>query len=205
MKVTTTIDPRVVAPRKPAELFKQPVVIQVNSFNTAAAELFVKKMHAAQEREQPVIPVVIHSPGGEVHALMRMLSAIEHSTVPVATISVGRSMSCGCFLLAAGTPGYRYADPNSTIMLHDVSTGKIGKSEDLKVTAEEAGRIKKTVFHKMAKYCDQPKDYFIELLASRNNTDYFMSARTAKKHKIVDHISVPEFKVSLDVNYEFIG
>lgn len=204
MKITTTIDPRVVAPRKPAELFKQPIVIQVNSFNTAAAETFVKKIHAAQELGQPVIPVVIDSPGGEVYSLMRMLSAIESSDTPIATISSGKSMSCGIVLLSAGTVGYRYIDPNATVMLHDVSSGKIGKSEDLKVSAAEADRLKKAIFHKMAKYCGHPKDYFIDLLASRNNTDYYMSARTAKKYNIVDHIGVPEYKVSLDVNYEFV-
>lgn len=205
MKIKTTIDPRVIAARKPAELFKQPIIIQVNNFNTDAAETFVRKIHAAEEIRQPVIPVVIDSPGGEVYSLMRMLSAIEGSKIPVATISSGKSMSCGCILLSAGTPGYRYVDPNSTIMLHDVSSGKIGKSEDLKVSAAEADRLKKSIFHKMAKYCDQPKNYFIDILSSRNNTDYYMSPQTAKKHRIVDHIGVPEFRASLDVNYEFIG
>lgn len=205
MKVTTTIDSRVIAPRKPAELFQQPIIIQVNSFSTTAAELFVKKIYAAQEIGQPVVPVVIDSPGGQVYSLMRMLSAIESCSIPVATISSGKSMSCGCILLSAGTAGYRYVDPNSTIMLHDVSSGKIGKSEDLKVSAAEADRLKKTIFHKMAKYCGHPKNYFIDILSSRNNTDYYMSARTAKKHGIVDHIGTPEFKVSLDVKYEFVG
>ena len=51
---------------------------------------------------------------------MTMISAIKNSEIPVATIVEGKAMSCGAVLLTFGEDGMRFADPDATVMIHDV-------------------------------------------------------------------------------------
>lgn len=48
----------------------------------------------------------------------------------------------GSLLLAAGTPGMRYALPNATIMLHQPSGGTSGQASDIAIQAREILRLR---------------------------------------------------------------
>ena len=102
---------------------------------------FLSLINKAQNSGQPVIPVIIDSYGGQVYSLMSMISDIKHSKIPVATIVQGKAMSCGAILFSFGTEGYRYMDPDATLMIHDVSSMEIGKVEEIKASAEETERL----------------------------------------------------------------
>ena len=65
-----------------------------------------------------------------------MISSIKTSKIPVATIVQGKAMSCGAILFSFGEEGRRFMDPNATLMIHDVSSGQLGKVEE--VTSKEA-------------------------------------------------------------------
>ena len=104
-------------------------------FDEKSAQEFSEKMSDAHNTGQPVIPIVIDSYGGQVYALMTMISAIKHSEVPIATIVEGKAMSCGAVLFTFGETGMRYMDPDATLMIHDVSSMDWGKVEELKAGA----------------------------------------------------------------------
>ena len=71
---------------KEVELRHNPVIIRVNKFDEESAKDFASQMSLAHNTGQSVIPVVIDSYGGQVYALMSMISAIKASELPVATI-----------------------------------------------------------------------------------------------------------------------
>ena len=119
-----------------------PVVIRVNKFDEAAAKDFSKEVTRAQNTGQPTLPVIIDSYGGQVYSLMSMISDLERSRIPVATIIQGKAMSCGAVLFSFGTEGYRFMAPDATVMIHDVSSGGRGKVEEIKADAAEAERIR---------------------------------------------------------------
>ena len=108
--------------KEPALIEDLPVVIRVRSFTEAAAKEFSNLVTKAQNTGQPVLPVIIDSYGGQVYSLMSMISDIKHSKIPVATIVQGKAMSCGAILSSFGAEGKRYMDPDSTVMIHDVSS-----------------------------------------------------------------------------------
>ena len=114
---------------KEIELRRQPIIIRVNKFDEKSATDFATKMALAHNSGQQVIPIVIDSYGGQVYSLMSMVAAIEASDLPVATIVEGKAMSCGAVLLTFGEQGMRFAAPNATVMIHDVSSGGHGKIE----------------------------------------------------------------------------
>jgi ATP-dependent Clp endopeptidase proteolytic subunit ClpP len=186
------------------ELLKMPVVIRLNKFNEDEARRFTLKMQEAHNTGQPVIPICIDSYGGAVDALLSMMSDIDYSDLPVATIGKGKSMSCGAILLSYGSPGYRVIEPNARVMVHQISSASWGKAEDIKSKADEMERLSGVVFEKMAKACGHSdKHYFLKLMEKHKNTEIYMSAREAKKHKIVDHLGSAQISVDISVDIGF--
>jgi ATP-dependent Clp protease, protease subunit len=178
---------------------KKPIVINVGSITEEGASSFVSQMEEAQLTGQTVIPIFISSYGGSVYALIEMIDAIKKSKIPVATIAVGKAMSAGAVLLAMGNDGMRYAAPNATIMIHEISAGTSGKLGDMLASVDEAKRLNDLVFKIMAKNIGKHSDYFIKLIASKTRADWFMTSQEALSIGLIDKISIPEFKVKIKV------
>ena len=133
---------------------------------------------------------------------MAMISAIKHADLPVATIVEGKAMSCGAVLLTFAEEGMRFADPDSTIMIHDVSSGMYGKVEEIKASAKETERLDEKIFTMMARNCGKKDDYFKKKVFSKKHADWFMDAAEAKKHGMVNQIRVPKLHISIDVGID---
>ena len=188
---------------KDVELRKPPVIIRVNKFDEKSAAEFAMKMSLAHSTGQKIIPVVIDSYGGQVYSLMTMIAAIESADLPVATIVEGKAMSCGAVLLSFGEQGMRFADPNATVMIHDVSSGAFGKIEELKADVAEADRLDQKIFTMMARNCGKKDDYFKKKVFNKKHADWFMDAQEAKRHGLVNHLRVPKLTIKVDVNIDF--
>ena len=180
-----------------------PIIIRVNKFDETAAKNFSAAMMKAQNTGQPIIPVIIDSYGGQVYSLMSMISDIQHSKVPVATIVQGKAMSCGALLFSFGAEGHRYMDPDATLMIHDVSSMSWGKVEEVKASADETTRLNKKVYQMMAKNCGQRKNYFLDIIHEKGHADWFLEFDEAKKHNLANHNHVPELKITARIDFDF--
>lgn len=199
MKWTTKISPLI----KELELRKQPMIIRVNAFDEESANKFQLEIAQAHNTGQKIIPVIIDSYGGQVYSLMTMISAIKNAELPVATIVEGKAMSCGAVLLTFGKEGLRFADPDATIMIHDVSSGGIGKVEELKADIEETSRLDEKIFTMMARNCGKKDDFFKKKVFGKKHADWFMDAAEAKGYNIVNHLRVPKLNINVDVTIDF--
>ena len=184
---------------KEVELKKNPIIIRVNKFNEDSAKKFANQIAAAHNTGQSVIPVVIDSYGGQVYSLMSMIGAIKNSELPIATIIEGKAMSCGAILFSFGDEGRRFMDPNSTIMIHDVSSMAWGKVEEVKVNAEETDRLNQIVYNMMAQNCGHEDEYFLEKVHERGHADWFLDATSAKKHNLANHLRIPTICIDISV------
>jgi len=189
--------------KEPKLIDDLPVVIRVRKFDEAAAKAFSETMASAQNTGQPIVPVVIDSYGGQVYSLMSMISDIKYSKIPVATITQGKAMSCGAILFSFGTEGYRYMDPDATLMIHDVSSMGWGKVEEIKADAVEVERLNQKVYRMMATNCGQPEDYFLNNLRYKSRADWFLEAKECKKHNMANHLHIPELKIKASVTFDF--
>ena len=188
---------------KEVELRKNPVIIRVNKFDEDAAKKFAQEMAQAHNTGQKVIPIVIDSYGGQVYSLMSMVSAIKHAELPVATIVEGKAMSCGAILFSFGTQGYRFMDPDATVMIHDVSSMDMGKVEELKAGAQEADRLNQIVYKMKAQNCGKKDDYFLKIVDKKKHADWFLDAVETKKHGLANHIRVPKLNITVNVDIDF--
>tara|TARA_R110000824_G_scaffold51952_4_gene144463 strand:- start:2025 stop:2630 length:606 start_codon:yes stop_codon:yes gene_type:complete len=180
-----------------------PVIIRVRKFDESSANEFSSKMNKAQNTGQPIVPVIIDSYGGQVYSLMSMISDIKHSNIPVATIVQGKAMSCGAILFSFGTEGYRYMDPDATLMIHDVSSMGWGKVEEIKASAEETDRLNQKIYSMMAENCGHHKNYFLDLVHTKGHADWFLNTDDARSHGLANHPHIPSLKITVNVKFDF--
>lgn len=200
MNILKTYSPLLKEPKLIDDL---PIVIRVTKFDEASAKSFSALMSKAQNSGQPVVPVIIDSYGGQVYSLMSMIADIKHSKIPVATIVQGKAMSCGAILFSFGAPGKRFMDEDATLMIHDVSSMAWGKVEEVKVSAEETDRLNQKIYHMMAENCGQDEDYFLDIVHEKGHADWFLDAKDCKKHKLANHLRVPDLKIEATVKISF--
>lgn len=173
--------------------------IYVDKFTDSSAREFYNNFQKAKASGQSIIPIIIESYGGCADALISMMDVVQSSDMPVATIALGKAMSCGSFLLSCGTEGMRYAAPSARIMIHHISSGTWGTEPDMQVDMEETKRLQKYLFHMMAENCGKPKNYFLSKLKEKGNTDWYLTAAEAKKHNLVNHVKIPELGTIVEI------
>jgi len=200
MNVITYFSPLLKEPKLIDDL---PMVLRVRKFDEDTAKAFANAMMKAQNTGQPIVPVIIDSYGGQVYSLMSMISDIKHSKIPVATIAQGKAMSCGAILFSFGTEGHRYMDPDATVMIHDVSSMGWGKVEEIKADAAEVERLNQRVYRMMAENCGQKEDYFLDIVHNKSHADWYLDAEECKRHKMANHLHVPELKIKATINFDF--
>lgn len=200
MKVLYNVDPLILE-RDFTDLIDPPIIIRVMEIDDDAAEDFSQDISKAHRTGQPVIPVLIDSPGGSVYSCLSMMSDIKHSKLPVATIAVGGAMSCGAVLLSCGTPGYRYCDPYATVMIHDISSYHEGKNEEIKTGSQQTDTLNRMMYQTMAKNCGhKDEDHFLKIIHEKGHAEWYLTPKDAKKHKIVNEIGMPDIYVDVSVN-----
>jgi ATP-dependent Clp protease protease subunit len=155
--------------------------IDDNVANLVTAQLLFLE---AEDPEKDV-SLYINSPGGVVTAGMAIYDTIQFIRPDVATICIGQAASVAAVLLAAGTPGKRFALPNSRLLIHQPTIGGLsGQATDIDIHAREILRIRASLNEIMAKHTNQP----IEKIERDMERDFWMSAQQAREYGIIDEI-----------------
>ena len=155
--------------------------IDDNVANLVTAQLLFLE---AEDPEKDV-SLYINSPGGVVTAGMAIYDTIQFIRPDVATICIGQAASVAAVLLAAGSPGTRFALPNSRLLIHQPTIGGLsGQATDIDIHAREILRIRASLNEIMAKHTNQP----IEKIERDMERDFWMSAQQAREYGIIDEI-----------------
>ncbi|MCB2183148.1 MAG: ATP-dependent Clp endopeptidase proteolytic subunit ClpP [Desulfobulbaceae bacterium] len=132
------------------------------------------------------ITFYINSPGGVVTAGLAIYDTMRYIKCDIATLCMGQAASMGAFLLSAGTPGKRYALPNSRILIHQPMGGYQGQASDIDIHAREILRMREDLNNLLAEHTGQP----IERIRADTERDYFLSAEEAKEYGLIDKVLV---------------
>jgi|EP00979_Chaetoceros_neogracilis_P005612 ATP-dependent Clp protease protease subunit len=155
-----------------------PVTDQMASVVTAQL-LFLE----AEAPEKPVY-MYINSPGGIVTAGMAMYDTMQYIHPEVHTICMGQAASMGSLLLAGGSPGCRYALPNSRIMLHQPSGGAQGMASDIDIQAKEILRTRANLNKLYAHHTGQK----LETIENVMERDFFMDVTQSIDFGVIDKV-----------------
>lgn len=137
----------------------------------------------AEDPDKPVF-LYINSPGGIVTAGLAIYDTMQYIKPKVVTICMGQAASMGSLLLAGGSPGQRFALPNSKIMLHQPSGGVQGMASDIQIQAQEIVRTRSRL-NVLYQHHTGKDIQDIERVMDR---DSFFTANEAKEFGVVDHI-----------------
>jgi len=130
------------------------------------------------------ITLYINSPGGHVYDAFAIYDTMKFIKSDVSTVGIGMQASAAAFLLSSGTKGKRYILPNSTVMVHQPSSGTRGKVTDQEIDLKESIRIKHRLEEIMAENTGQKQ----AKLHDDMERDYWMSAEDAVAYGLADKI-----------------
>ncbi|MEU4363917.1 ATP-dependent Clp protease proteolytic subunit [Promicromonospora sp. NPDC023987] len=130
------------------------------------------------------ISIYINSPGGSISAGLAVYDTMKLLPNAVSTVAVGFAGSMGQFLLAAGTPGKRYALPHARIMMHQPSGGVGGTTTDVVIQAENIRHVKDLMTRLQAEHTGQP----VDTVAADSERDRWFTAEQALAYGMVDKI-----------------
>jgi ATP-dependent Clp protease protease subunit len=156
-------------------------------FDRVANSIIAQLLHLEREDPERDISMYINSPGGSVYAGLAIYDAMRLNRCDVATYCVGMCASMATVLLSSGTPGKRYAMPNSTIHMHQVLGGAEGQASDIEIEAREAIRLNDLMRRILAENTGQDQER-IKQDADRN---FYMTAQQAKEYGMIDEILQP--------------
>jgi ATP-dependent Clp protease protease subunit len=138
------------------------------------------------EAKNPLLDIIIYisSYGGVIDDFIAIHDTIKMMRCKVATVCIGKSMSCGVMLLMTGTKGYRFITPNARIMIHQLSAGTFGKLHELDNDLDEYHRMQEIIDRMILQYTKIPKKDLKSILEK----DSFYNAQDAVKLGVADEI-----------------
>lgn len=130
------------------------------------------------------IYMYISSPGGHIDGMYSIYDTMNYIKPDVVTLGMGSVSSAASFLLSAGKKGKRFALPNTTIMIHELSSGFSGKFKDMRNKHLVIEKLHEKLSKQMADLTGQS----VKKIKKDTQLDYYMTAEEAKEYGIIDAI-----------------
>ena len=168
-----------------SRLLNDRIIFLADEVNDTTASLVVAQMLylEAQDPDKDIY-FYINSPGGSISAGMSIYDTMNYIKCDVSTICIGMAASMGAFLLSSGTPGKRFALPNSEIMIHQPLGGMQGQASDIKIHADHILKIRDKLNKLLAEQTGKP----LKTIEKDTERDNFMSADEAQNYGLIDKV-----------------
>jgi ATP-dependent Clp protease protease subunit len=137
------------------------------------------------------IQIYINSPGGSYTAMTAIYDTMQFVKPQVQTVCLGQAASAAAVLLAAGTPGKRFALPHSRILIHQPYTEGGGQGTDIEIQANELLRMRTEMEGILARHTGRE----MEQIQKDIERDKILTATQAVEYGIVDTV-IPSRKGS---------
>ncbi len=172
-----------------SRLLKDRIVFVTGQIDDYMANLIIAQL-LFLEAEDPSkdVHLYINSPGGSVSAGMAIYDTMQYIKPDVSTICIGMAASMASVLLAAGTPGKRFALPYSRVMIHQPLGGAQGQASDIEIHAREILRIREEMTDILVKHTGQTK----KKIQQDTERDHFLTSAEAKEYGLIDEVVTRE-------------
>ena len=142
------------------------------------------------QKEAPYDPITfyISTYGGsadEMFSIYDMMS-VTKTKCEIETIGLGKVMSAGTLLLAAGTKGKRKVGRHCRIMIHAVAAGSSGELHNIENEVKSIKHIQELYINALSKETHMTKRMIQKLLDRKVNV--YLSAEEAVEYGIADEI-----------------
>ena len=161
-------------------------VVYVGDLKNGAAQPIILAIMGFDMESSDPIRVIVNSYGGYIDEMFAIYDVIKTCTAPIATIGVGKIMSAGVLLLAAGQKGERRIARHATVMIHELSSSMWGKLYEMETDIEQYKKDQQRMMKALASECGCGVSVVRDLMATHKDT--YMTASEAKAFGIVDKV-----------------
>ncbi|MFC4858266.1 ATP-dependent Clp protease proteolytic subunit [Actinophytocola glycyrrhizae] len=175
------------------KLFEERIIfVGVQIDDASANDVMAQLLYLESVDPDRDITMYINSPGGSFTSLMAIYDTMQFARPDVQTFCLGQAASAAAVLLAAGTPGKRYALPNARVLIHQPAMeGVYGQVSDLEIQANEIQRVRRLMEETLARHTNRDA----EQIRRDIERDKILTADEAKAYGIVDDV-LPYRKLS---------
>ena len=175
------------------KLFEERIIfVGVQIDDASANDVMAQLLYLESVDPDRDIVMYINSPGGSFTSLMAIYDTMQFARPDVQTYCLGQAASAAAVLLAAGTPGKRFALPNSRILIHQPAMeGVYGQVSDLEIQANEIQRVRRLMESTLARHTNRDA----EQIRADIERDKILTADEAQAYGIVDEV-LPYRKLS---------
>ena len=168
------------------KLFEERIIfVGVQIDDASANDVMAQLLYLESVDPDRDIIMYINSPGGSFTSLMAIYDTMQFARPDVQTYCLGQAASAAAVLLSAGTPGKRFALPNSRILIHQPSMeGAYGQVSDLEIQANEIQRVRRLMEATLARHTSKAP----EEIRADIERDKILTAEEAKEYGIVDEV-----------------
>ena len=168
-----------------SRLLEDRIVFLGAPINDTVANFLIGQLLYLQKADRTRdVHLYINSPGGSISAGLAVYDTLQYISCPVETVCIGSAASMAAILLAAGTPGKRYALPNARVMIHQPWGGAQGTAADIEIQAEEILRAREILNVVLAKHTGRP----VAQIEKDTERDKYLSAAEAREYGLVDEV-----------------
>ncbi len=181
-----------------SRLLEDRIVYLGTPINDTVANLLIGQLLVLEKTDRNRdVHLYVNSPGGSITAGLAVYDTLQYISCPVETVCIGSAASMSAILLAAGTPGKRFALPNARIMIHQPWGGAQGTAADIEIQAEEILATRAILNGILSQHTGRP----IEQIEKDTDRDKYLSAPEAREYGLIDEV-VESKKTQLKLNPE---
>jgi ATP-dependent Clp protease protease subunit len=165
-------------------------IVQINQEDDAWIRNVYSSMEASGAKfspttiEMPHIQILLSTYGGNVYDGLSLYDAIKNSKTDVDITCFGKIMSMGIVILLSAKT--RKAYRNTTFMIHELTSGVIGKLADMEESIDEAKRINRVLFDIIEKETKITHSWLKEIYNKKK--DWFFTAEEALEIGLITEI-----------------
>jgi ATP-dependent Clp protease protease subunit len=165
-------------------------IVQINQEDDAWIRNVYSSMEASGAKfsptiiEMPHIQILLSTYGGNVYDGLSLYDAIKNSKTDVDITCFGKIMSVGIVILLAAKT--RKAYRNTTFMIHELSSGVIGKIADMEESIDESKRINRVLFDIIEKETKITHSWLKEIYNKKK--DWYFTAEEALEIGLITEI-----------------
>ena len=176
-----------------SKLFEERIIFLGVQIDDASADDVMAQLLCLESMDPDRdISIYINSPGGSYTAMTAIYDTMQFVKPQITTVCLGQAASAAAVLLGAGTPGKRYALPNSRVLIHQPYTEGGGQGTDIEIQAKELLRMRTAMEAILAKHTGRDP----EQVKKDIERDKILTADEAVEYGIVDSV-IPSRKAAV--------
>ena len=170
------------------------IMLQGNLEEESAAEIITALIVLSSQKDPETnevepIKFYISTYGGaadEMFAIYDVMNYVKRQGVIIETVGLGKVMSAGTLLLAAGTPGHRKLGKHCRVMIHAVAGVSMGELHSIKNELEQMNVLQESYIQAMADETEMSKKQIQNLINRKVNV--YLSASEAIEKGLADEV-----------------